>query len=172
MTYNSSLSNSNNMLTSNLAQPNDFKFMLQTSEQKICSISGLTDLDENQTTNVYHFFLRYLYLNIKENNLPVSGNSTGATSSINNAWRTFKGRLYTRLHDKRIADLDMNGIVNVAYLFYVLIKCFGFSSLTSSQLRLDQLENYFRILNVFLKSKNLSKVKRFMHFILNLIKEK
>ena len=37
-------------------------------------------------------------------------------------WRLFKGRLYTRLHDKRIQELNLNAILNVSYLFLILIK--------------------------------------------------
>ena len=123
--------------------------MLNSIENDICCATFI--FNHTQSSNIYNLFLNYLYQNIKETN----GTTTTTT---NNAWRTFKGRLYTRLHDKRIADLDLNGIVNVAYLFNVLIKCFSLSNLTSSQLRLDQIENYFRILNVFVNSKNLLKV--------------
>lgn len=122
--------------------------MLNSIENDICCATFI--FNHTQSSNIYNLFLNYLYQNIKETN--------GTTTTTNNAWRTFKGRLYTRLHDKRIADLDLNGIVNVAYLFNVLIKCFSLSNLTSSQLRLDQIENYFRILNVFVNSKNLLKV--------------
>ena len=118
--------------------------MLNSIENEICCATFI--FNHTQSSNIYNLFLNYLYQNIKE------------TTTTNNGWRTFKGRLYTRLHDKRIADLDLNGIVNVAYLFNVLIKCFSLSNLTSSQLRLDQIENYFRILNVFVNSKNLLKV--------------
>jgi len=157
MFYKSSQNNSKNTLINNITQSNDFKFMLQTTENKICSLREIIDLDEIQISNIYHTFLRYLFLNIKESSSS-NGSSNHLTTNTNNAWRAFKGRLYTRLHDNRIVDLDMNGIVNVAYLFYVLLKCFSFSSLSSSQLKFDQLENYFRILNIFLKSKKLTKV--------------
>jgi hypothetical protein len=128
--------------------------MLHTIETKICCASQQSDLIDNnqQLINLYHLFLRYLYLNIKESNQ--------INPNVNNSWRAFKGRLYTRIHDKRISELDLNGLVNLAYLFYVLIKCFSFSNLTSTQLKYDQLENYFRILNVFIKSKNLTKVNK------------
>ena len=100
--------------------------------------------------NLYHMFLRFLYFNLKE---------TSSSSNVS-VWRTFKGRLYTRLHDKRIAELDLTGFVNLAYLFFVLIKCFSGSSLLSeSQLKYEQLESFFRILNVFTKTKNLQKVE-------------
>lgn len=145
MVYNSSQASNSNHILNSLVQSTDFRFMLQTVENKICC---LNDIDQdNQMINLFHLFLRYFYQNIKENEQGVS-----------NSWRTFKGRLYTRIHDKRIADLDLNGLVNLAYLFYALIKCFNFISLNSSQLKLDQLENYLRILNVFIKSKNLSKL--------------
>ena len=155
--YKTYQNNSKNTLIKNIAQSNDLKFMLQTIENNICCIRESTDTNEIQIANIYHTFLRYLFMNIKELSLSNS-NSISTISNTNNAWRAFKGRLYTRLHDKRITELDMNGIVNVAYLFYVLVKCFGFSSLASSQLKFDQLENYFRILNVFLESKKLTKV--------------
>lgn len=131
-----------------MVQSTDFRYMLNSIENDICCATFI--FNHTQSSNIYNLFLNYLYQNIKETN--------GTTTTTNNAWRTFKGRLYTRLHDKRIADLDLNGIVNVAYLFNVLIKCFSLSNLTSSQLRLDQIENYFRILNVFVNSKNLLKV--------------
>jgi hypothetical protein len=37
-------------------------------------------------------------------------------------WRLFKGRLYTRLHDKRIQELNLGAILNVSNLFLILIK--------------------------------------------------
>ncbi len=138
--------NNSNILTNSLVHSTDFKYMLNSIENDICCATFI--FNHTQSSNIFNLFLNYVYQNIKETN--------GTTT--NNAWRTFKGRLYTRLHDKRIADLDLNGIVNVAYLFNVLIKCFSLSNLTSSQLRLDQIENYFRILNVFVNSKNLLKV--------------
>lgn len=96
---------------------------------------------------------------IKESNLnSSSGPNTTITNATNPAWRTFKGRLYTRLHDKRIAELDLAGILNVSYLFYILIKCFSLTSLSSTQLRYEQVESYFRLLNIFIKSKNLQKL--------------
>jgi hypothetical protein len=142
--------NNSNILINSLAHSTDFKYMLNSIENDICCATFI--FNHTQSSNIYNLFLNYLYQNIKETN------GTTTTTTTNNVWRTFKGRLYTRLHDKRIADLDLNGIVNVAYLFNVLIKCFSLSNLTSSQLRLDQIENYFRILNVFVNSKNLLKV--------------
>lgn len=133
--------------------------MLHTIENKICCAKSQSDLtDTSQLVNLYHLFLKYLYLNIKESNQ--------ANPSVNNSWRAFKGRLYTRIHDKRIAELDLTGLVNLAYLFYVLIKCFSFLNLTSTQLKYDQVENYFRILNVFIKSKNLNKVNLKINYLL------
>ena len=109
------------------------------------------------TANIYHLFLKFLYLNLKEN--PNPANNNNASTSTNNAWRTFKGRLYTRLHDKRIAELDLSGLANLAYLFFVLIRCFSVStSLATTQLKFEQIENYFRILNVFTKTKSLDKI--------------
>ena len=132
--------------------------------------TGLESQFENQYINVYHMFLRYLYLNLREsnsanlnstaNNMTSNQNAANATNLV---WRQFKGRLYTRLHDKRIAELDLNGIVNVAYLFFVLIKCFSSSnSLTAISLKQEQLESYYRILNVFVKSKNLQKIDQIL----------
>ena len=95
-------------------------------------------------------FLKFLYLNLKE----ASGHSNGAV------WRTFKGRLHTRLHDKRIAELDLSGFINVAYLFCALIKCFSGSTLLAEcQLKYEQLEGFYRILNVFVKTKSLHKLE-------------
>jgi hypothetical protein len=113
------------------------------------------------TINIYHLFLRLLFLNLKE-----SANSSSNAS----AWRTFKGRLYTRLHDKRIAELDLSGIINLAYLFFVLIKCFTSSALKASttttdldsQLKHEQFENFFRILNVFNQTKSLTKLENIL----------
>ena len=103
-------------------------------------------------------FLRFLYLNLKE---------TKSNSSVS-VWRTFKGRLYTRLHDKRIAELDLTGFINLGYLYFVLIKCFSESTLLSdSQLKYEQLENFFRILNVFTKAKNLEKIENILSLSAN-----
>ncbi len=37
-------------------------------------------------------------------------------------WRLFKGRLYTRLHDKRISELNLNAVANLAIMFLLLIE--------------------------------------------------
>jgi hypothetical protein len=108
--------------------------------------------------NCFHLFLRYLYLNLKET-------TTGDNCQSNmSSWRTFKGRLYTRLHDKRIGELDLCGIVNFSFIFFVLIKCFSgnesnqTSQLTLNQLRFEQFENFIRMLSVFSRSKNILKL--------------
>lgn len=142
------------------------------SVQKICNTSTYywdtgTEFSTAQI-NLYHLFLRFLYLNIRES----GGNSTNLNSSIiqtnqatsaatNLGWRQFKGRLYTRLHDKRVAELDLNGMINVAHLFFTLIKCFA-SNASSLMLKSDQVENYFRILNIFVKSKSLGKLEQIL----------
>ena len=141
--------------------------MLKIVQQRICYFFELSGINENnsessQLINIYHLFLRYLYLNLKDNmqsgqNLVSTSSSSSSGSSA--AWRTFKGRLYTRLHDKRIAELDLNGFVNLAYLFFTLVKCFNSPSLAISQLKFEQLENFFRISNIFIKSKNLEKIE-------------
>lgn len=116
--------------------------------------------ESSQLINIYHLFLRYLYLNLKDNiQSGQSSASNSSSSGSNAAWRTFKGRLYTRLHDKRIAELDLNGFVNLAYLFFTLIKCFSSPSLAVNQIKFEQIENFFRISNIFIKSKNLEKIE-------------
>jgi hypothetical protein len=133
--------------------------MLFIIENVICpsqsdEIEELMDMSYNQTNaiNIFHLFLKYLYLNLEES---ARNTENGAASS---AWRTFKGRMYTRLHDKRISELDLTGIINLAYLFFVLIKSFNSNSLVISQLRFEQLENFYRILGVFIKAKSLEKL--------------
>jgi hypothetical protein len=127
---------------------------------------------------LYHLFLKYLYLNLRETavNLNSTANNISNITSgnqINNSnsnlvWRQFKGRLYTRLHDKRITELDLNGMLNVAYLFFVIIRCFSNSaSLNTNALKSEQIENYFRILNIFLKSKNLQKIDQILPNVTN-----
>jgi hypothetical protein len=138
---------------------NEFIAMLHNITYKICAFAttGFQQQQEKaeQTNNPYHQFLRYLYLNLI-NNMTNSGTSS---TSNNVVWRTFKGRLYTRLHDKRVAELDLNGILNVAFLFFVLVKSFSSFSVTILQLKFEQLDSYFRILNVFTKAKNLDKLE-------------
>lgn len=121
--------------------------MIDTENDNICYNNS-----QPNSINIFHLFLKYLYLNLEES-AKITGNS--ASSS---AWRTFKGRLYTRLHDKRISEFDLTGIINLSYLFFVLIKSFSSNSLVISQLRFDQLENFYRILGVFIKSRNLEKL--------------
>lgn len=139
-------------------------------------INQICSTNEILSGNIYHLFLKYLYFNLRDNQLNLSSsmnNSSmntstqmGPGSSVTLVWRQFKGRLYTRLHDKRIAELDLNGLVNVSHLFFVLIKCFGScassssssSSINMNQLKYEQLENFYRILNVFIRAKNLHKI--------------
>lgn len=59
-------------------------------------------------SNSFYFYLKLL--------------SVMFNSNDENLWRLFKGRLYTRLHDKRIQELNLNAILNVSYLFLILIK--------------------------------------------------
>jgi hypothetical protein len=130
-------------------------------------------LSAGNFVNIYHLFLRYLFLNLRENNSSslnstVNGNNTSnssaaASNAVNLVWRQFKGRLYTRLHDKRITELDLNGIINVAHLFFVLIKSFSTSnSLAAIALKSEQLESYFRILNMFVKARNLRTIEQIL----------
>ena len=140
-----------------MASIGEFKPIIQIIIHKICTLNeaySTSNTNESQSTNLYHLFLRFLFLNLKETS--VSSNAS--------VWRTFKGRLYTRLHDKRIGELDLSGFINLAYLFLVLIKCFSGSATLAieSQLKYEQLENYFRILNVFLKAKNLQKIDQIL----------
>lgn len=136
--------------------------------------------DAQISNNIYHLFLKYLFLNLKDNRntLNPAHSSSTITSSLNTTlssgstttttsggsllvWRQFKGRLYTRLHDKRITELDVAGLINVCYLFFTLIKSFSTSTSPSpnvSQLKFEQCENFYRILNVFARSKNLNKI--------------
>jgi hypothetical protein len=171
--------------SSNLINFNEFKAILRSIQTKIChtndsSFLNLTESSaqsSSQFFNIYHLFLRYLYLNLRENtssNLNSTTNNNGSnltalnltsnsTSSTNLVWRQFKGRLYTRLHDKRIAELDLNGIINVAHLFFVLIKSFSTSSsLTAIAMKSEQLESYFRVLNIFVKARNLKTIEHIL----------
>lgn len=133
------ISNSSNSLLSNL---NEFNQLIQ-NINKICS--------HEDPYNLFYLFLKFLFLNLEE--------TTSASNSTNLVWRQFKGRLYTRLHDKRIAELDLTGIINISHLFFILIKSFSKStSITVTQLKFEQVENYFRILNVFINSKNMQKL--------------
>ena len=129
--------------------------MLQVLNNTICIESNLADQEsQNKSSNIFHLFLKYLYLNLKESSTLVGVNQTSGPA----AWRTFKGRLYTRLHDKRIAELELNGLLNLAYLFFALIKSFDSNSFIIVQLKYEQVENYFRVLNTFVKAKSLDKL--------------
>ena len=130
--------------------------MLQVLNNTICLESNLADHESsnNKSLNIFHLFLKYLYLNLKESSTLVGANQTSSPA----AWRTFKGRLYTRLHDKRIGELELNGLLNLAYMFFALIKSFDSSSFIIVQLKYEQVENYFRILNTFVKAKSLDKL--------------
>jgi cytoplasmic iron level regulating protein YaaA (DUF328/UPF0246 family) len=66
-----------------------------------------TSYEFDQNANLFHFYLKLLSINIKDEQ----------------AWRLFKGRLYTRLHDKRIQELNLNAILNVSYLFLIMVRC-------------------------------------------------
>lgn len=146
----------------NLSFMNEYKMIMQIVNQTIC---GPNDSDDQtKSNNIYHLFLRYLYLNLKDNTFNSNSSFNTSNSSnigaTNTVWRTFKGRLYTRLHDKRIAELDMNGYINLSYLFFVLIKSFSNSiSMVVNQLKYEQVESFFRLMNVFIKSKNLNKIE-------------
>jgi hypothetical protein len=137
-----------------------------TTISNLSTSSNSNDANELNLKNVYHLFLRYLLLNLKESSSSTNSSSfssasgaANSTMTTNNVWRTFKGRLYTRLHDKRIAELDLTGMVNVGYLFFVLIKCFSNSlSINITQLKYEQFESFFRVLNVFIKAKSLNKI--------------
>lgn len=72
--------------------------------ESLCSINNNYEFDHN--TNLFHFYLKLLSMNIKDEQ----------------AWRLFKGRLYTRLHDKRIQELNLNAILNVSYLFLTMVR--------------------------------------------------
>lgn len=136
-------------------------FALNESQVSLTNFkSGLKIVDQilkmqiDQSNNLFHLFLSFLFFNLKDAN---SRNSS--TNQANLVWRQFKGRLYTRLHDKRIAELEMTGFLNISYLFFVLIKSFSNSNdLITSQLKYEQFENFFRILNVFKQSKNMNKL--------------
>ncbi len=148
----------------------DLNTMLTTVDKRICQTKITTalsstvcddtsyatfeeDLAQTRSVNIFYMFLKYLYANLRDSSNATSSGSTSA------AWRTFKGRLYTRLHDKRVSELDLTGIVNLAYLFFTLIKSFSSASPAISQLRFDQMENYMRILGVFIRSKNLERLE-------------
>ncbi|CAF0881111.1 unnamed protein product [Brachionus calyciflorus] len=155
------LKNSNSLfaLTESQNSLSEFKHGANTVTQ-ICNEKN------DQNSNIFHLFLKFLYLNLKDGStgstsLTSSNNSNNNNNQVNLVWRQFKGRLYTRLHDKRITELDMSGLLNVSYMFFILIKCFTLPnpSLAISQLKYEQIENYFRILNVFIKSKNMDKIE-------------
>jgi hypothetical protein len=66
--------------------------------------------NENKSTendNIFELYLKVLSKNLK----------------TERTFKLFRGRLYSRLHDKRVKELNLNGILNVSYLFIVLIKC-------------------------------------------------
>jgi hypothetical protein len=134
---------------------NEYKPIMQTLNQTICSLANdLTDLEGQnkvQPSNIYHLFLKFLFLNLRENTFNSNSSFNSSNPSVsgpnnsnntNTVWRTFKGRLYTRLHDKRIAELDLNGFLNLAYLFFVIIKSFSnSSSMQTNQLKYEQVSN-------------------------------
>ena len=131
------------------------------SANRVCSTAGDYS-DSVMMCNVYHWFLRYLYLNLKENAFNSSAGAANTTSYVNTVWRTLKGRLYTRLHDKRFGELDSFGLVNLTSLFFVLIRCFSPTTTSTrspqlamslGQLRKEQLESIFRIFGVNAKAK-------------------
>lgn len=78
----------------------------------------------------------------------------------NAVWRQFRGRLYSRLGDKRLSELDLNGLLNLSYLFLVVLRSFTSSTSSSSlQNKLDVLKNFYHLtLNAFGRVKNLHKI--------------
>jgi hypothetical protein len=77
-------------------------------------------------------------------------------------WRLFKGRLYTRLHDKRIGELNLNAVANLAIMFLSLIESITQPMepvrsifypaplrIISKVSRVTKAENIIRILNIF-----------------------
>ncbi len=63
-------------------------------------------INTNADANVYINYIRLLRQNINDDY----------------TWRLFKGRLYTRLHDKRISELNLNAIANLSVMFLSLIQ--------------------------------------------------
>lgn len=80
-------------------------------DQNLTSLQNDLNLIESSQEvvieNNFFFYLKLLALLISDDD---------------NLWRLFKGRLYTRLHDKRIQELNLNAIINVSFLFLILIK--------------------------------------------------
>ena len=138
---------------------NEIQVSLTDFKSGLKIINQITQYQIDQSNNVFHIFLSFLFINLKESN---TGSNIGSSTinQTNLVWRQFKGRLYTRLHDKRIAELDMPGFLNITYLFFTLIKCFSSSSdLATSQLKYEQLENFYRILNIYIQSKSMNNLE-------------
>ncbi|RNA43492.1 MMS22-like [Brachionus plicatilis] len=143
--------------TNSLFALNESQASLTDFKSGLKVINQITKCQIDQSNNIFQIFLSFLFTNLKDGN---TGSMSSSSGSSNLVWRQFKGRLYTRLHDKRIAELDMSGFLNISYLFFTLIKCFSNSAdLVTSQLKYEQFENFFRILNVFIKSKNMNKIE-------------
>ena len=69
-------------------------------------MNSIQSIDANEE-NSFYFYLKLLAVLLNNDE---------------NLWRLFKGRLYTRLHDKRVQELNLNAIINVSYLFMILTK--------------------------------------------------
>ena len=77
----------------------------------------------------------------------------------NSVWRQFRGRLYSRLGEKRLGELDLIGLLNTCHLFLAVLKSFGSAAPVQQQAKLDVLKNFYHmILNTFARIKNMNKI--------------
>ena len=124
---------------------NEYKTIMQTLSQTICIVANTTnDFEQivtspDSTNNIYHLFLRYLYLNLRENTFHSnssfnnsSGNQSGpnthnTNTNTNTVWRTFKGRLYTRKY-KLINKKSLNLIIVVIFIAYINHVFFSYAN--------------------------------------------
>ena len=72
----------------------------------ICSISGDT-ICTYKDEESFHLFLRILSVTIK---------------STDTAWRQLKGKIFSKFHRKKMAELTPDGLVKLVYLFLVLAQ--------------------------------------------------
>jgi hypothetical protein len=97
----------NNFYFKNDLQPINVDQTFMYIQNDLDSIQSIATIQETISNNNFKFYLKLLAVMLNNDE---------------NLWRLFKGRLYTRLHDKRIHELNLNAIINVSYLFLILIK--------------------------------------------------
>ena len=86
------------------------------------------------------------------------GTNNPSGGQQNSVWRQFRGRLYSRLGEKRLGELDLIGLLNTCHVFLAVLKSFG-SAPAQQQAKLDVLKNFYHmILNTFARIKNINKI--------------